>query len=1232
MIVVAVLAGIVASSVACETTMSGKDRKAQTNLNSNITTAEQGDARLLLPDYMSMSSSAKHAVDVSTVLPPTQLQDELTLDPALSIERARQPLSEVLAELERYSPIPTKHTEAKQTEAKQNETAEADHAEVQNPEPSLEAQRMYYRARMALKAGRVGQGLQLLQQAVQLAPNQPELLSQLGQIYGLGRNQVRARFFLTKALERDPTRIEDWFLLANYWRQPGSERAATLRSIAYYQQALDTIDQLTQQANYSESQSTNHLPHHSEVIHALSLYRQAQMLQEAGQLSAAQERLRAFLNHPEARQIASLHTRDYETLLDQRWRTWMQLGDLHIQLGEIDSAAEAYDQASQLQVEYGVSLAERKPLVQRVIFTLLKLDEPGRAVRLTLQSLEHHELSEEMLAMLPYLAEQGVDRQAMLADALRLDERLNMSLSLRLSLAALATPEQAFEILLPLVLDDRATLATMERVLTYFEARLNEKLSQQLNQDDGNAALEVTLNRYALMTTAIMTLQMEQADRLAEQWASVVEPVINQSLADDVEWTFTNSMQLELADANRWDPSAFEQNLKLLAGFGFRLQGNLQRTASTWSEVLQATENQANADIHKSSSVWSSRALTLRQRLAEVYLSLGEIKLAETLLQPLIAGGSLDSDELTDTTRLLLLKLLAADKRLDEAIAGTAKLKEALRSGAEVQTLVGDWHAQQGAWPQAITAWKQALTQQPTQADLYDRLLMLLAWADVTISAEPLNIPRPKTWTWGEMTTGMMPEMSPESLMLVDVVGNQAELIDQVIRYAPDSTWGYFYRLQQAIETNHIDAVEQWQQDFNQLSPTSALRQRLDFQQTDQSSRTLLKYKLLHSLQTYALRQRDFAQAAELTHQRLAYQPDWSTHLTLAHDIYLIGLADPQRAIESLPDQTTFEAMLNQMPQTDHGLADNTLEIARLNQLIQYINVYQHAMLALGEAAAIESSLEFLLGSEEQLIQRTREIHWSYRSLRPDDKPAESAAISVERAKVAAMYLTLSAANNRFVVGDTEAGQAFLQLAMSRLDEPNETVQDSVPYAMTQSLAIQQQLTQHLLSPELEAQLQRQRNQLPDAVIPLHAMGVYRYLQGEFEQARVLLEQASQTSTGRAAPQVHDALGDVYDRLGQPNAAVRHWQLAQRAYRYIQPTQSSSDAVTATDSTAVNIIFQNLNDFTYEVLTREFNTLFNLPLDTIFAKQLNQKITAIQQNRPAKTRPIHNESMPLIAP
>ncbi len=289
-------------------------------------------------------------------------------------------------------------------------------------EPPVAAQRAYLAGRAAYLRGREGvfEAIRQLQNALVLAPNEPELLSLLGRIYASSGNAVRAAVYLEQALRADPSDSQSLLLLG---RHALSQRNWPLAIVL-----------LNHNLSFDPRQTDPAMP-------AVTQFYLASALERQGHDAAAIDLFSEYLRGAARVDRSTMMVRELGLLVRQRAQTMTTMGDALCRLGRPLEAIQAYEKARE---EEGVDATS---LLPRLAYANLRIGRPEAARDAVLSAVEAPTTRNTAVSLLPYLAEHGVDRDELSATLRGLYEAQARPTALAIVIAQLTDAPRGAEFL-----------------------------------------------------------------------------------------------------------------------------------------------------------------------------------------------------------------------------------------------------------------------------------------------------------------------------------------------------------------------------------------------------------------------------------------------------------------------------------------------------------------------------------------------------------------------------------------------------------------------------------------------------------------------------------------------------------------------------------------------------------------------------------------------------------------
>lgn len=282
------------------------------------------------------------------------------------------------------------------------------------PDPPIEAQRLYARARIAVHRREMEQAVGAIRQAVALAPEDPAILAHAGEIEdAVAPGSVRAMDMFRRTLAIDPFQPDVLYLMARRISQQRrwEEVAALLRP------AFRLAD--------ARGQNT---------LASLSAYFLAMSLERTGFEQLAAEMYRQSLQRRPVPGEGVRYLREYQLLQQQRARTWQTLGDLELRLGRPGRAWLDYQQAlAEIESEPEEDESSSARLIApdmaalhaRMVFALIWLGEHDAAWQTVVNLIERQHSDAASLALARWMGERFAPSAAINLGLKELYDRLD---------------------------------------------------------------------------------------------------------------------------------------------------------------------------------------------------------------------------------------------------------------------------------------------------------------------------------------------------------------------------------------------------------------------------------------------------------------------------------------------------------------------------------------------------------------------------------------------------------------------------------------------------------------------------------------------------------------------------------------------------------------------------------------------------------------------------------------
>ncbi len=278
--------------------------------------------------------------------------------------------------------------------------------------PSLHVQRTYARARAAWREGQPHVAINLLEGANNLAPNQPEILRLMSQLYfGELRNAVQGAHYTKQVLALNPNDLDSIFLLGRY-------------EFLHLRQWNNAIAVFAHALTIKDKESDPALP---LLIH----HYLGRALQNEGYDAASIAEFEKFLDAAALLSRPSRHMQEVGLFTRTLPIAWIQVGDAHNRLNNPQAALIAYEEANRLDPD------DQAELVNRIAYTQLRLGRGAEALKVILTLVRQTQGDKTSLALLQYLIASGVNAKELTGEMQRLVEQLDRPSTLVLALATM---------------------------------------------------------------------------------------------------------------------------------------------------------------------------------------------------------------------------------------------------------------------------------------------------------------------------------------------------------------------------------------------------------------------------------------------------------------------------------------------------------------------------------------------------------------------------------------------------------------------------------------------------------------------------------------------------------------------------------------------------------------------------------------------------------------------------
>ncbi len=276
--------------------------------------------------------------------------------------------------------------------------------------PSLHVQRTYARARAAWREGQPHVAINLLEAANNLAPNQPDILRLLGQIYFTDlRNAVQGAHYLKQVIAIEPGDLDSLFLLGRYeflhLRQYKS-------AIAVFAHALTVTDKDADPA-----------------IPLLAHHYLGRALQNEGYDAASIDEFEKFLAAADRLGRPTKYMQEVALFTRTLPVAWQQVGDAHHRLNNPQAALVAYNEALTLDPD------ERENFISRIAYSQLRLGQGEQALKAVVELVKDTGGDKAALQLLKYLVDAGASATKLTGELKRIYEQLDRPAALAVAVA-----------------------------------------------------------------------------------------------------------------------------------------------------------------------------------------------------------------------------------------------------------------------------------------------------------------------------------------------------------------------------------------------------------------------------------------------------------------------------------------------------------------------------------------------------------------------------------------------------------------------------------------------------------------------------------------------------------------------------------------------------------------------------------------------------------------------------
>ena len=269
-------------------------------------------------------------------------------------------------------------------------------------EPVLALQKAYVKGRQAWRSRNAGDAKKYLEEALSLAPDEPEVLRMLGWVYTMTGNKVKGTMLLKRVLEQKPDDIETLHMVGRAELDEGNvENSIALLGVVYNK--LNAID---------EGRTPK-----QEALYALTQYYLAAAFRQGGYVQAAADQFGVFLAEPRYGSMREVFGRELLFVGRQVGLVWLTVGDLKNRIDDPMGAMAAYAQAE----KNGVT--RNDVIASRYIYSQLRMDNEKAAMKYLIELLHKKNDVQKAVEIAEWMVEQGVSRDGMKNDLIRVYEQ-----------------------------------------------------------------------------------------------------------------------------------------------------------------------------------------------------------------------------------------------------------------------------------------------------------------------------------------------------------------------------------------------------------------------------------------------------------------------------------------------------------------------------------------------------------------------------------------------------------------------------------------------------------------------------------------------------------------------------------------------------------------------------------------------------------------------------------------
>lgn len=281
----------------------------------------------------------------------------------------------------------------------------------------LAAQKAYMAGRMAWKQRMPFEATQKLDEADRLAPNTPEILQLLGEIYTITGNRTRGTYYLEQSVAIAPDDVQSLYMLGRHALDQGKPATA----IVLFSRVISLREK-------SPDVDPGYFP--------MSAFFLANALDREGYDAAAVQQFTQLLEAPPTANRTTRLVRELTFLSRERAVLLQAVGDAKHRLDDPKGANKAYRE---------IPNATESPdplLTGRLVYTDLRLNNVDDAEQLAIGLLKRTDASQPALAMVRYVAAQGSDAKRFASRIRKIYDESDRSSPLAITIADLLGPSE----------------------------------------------------------------------------------------------------------------------------------------------------------------------------------------------------------------------------------------------------------------------------------------------------------------------------------------------------------------------------------------------------------------------------------------------------------------------------------------------------------------------------------------------------------------------------------------------------------------------------------------------------------------------------------------------------------------------------------------------------------------------------------------------------------------------